>query len=218
MSSETYQTAAYVDGSRSQLASVRLDDKAAPCLICGIKMPAGITARSIRGFPVHEVCVRGWGERRSVPTPRHSPPVVETAPQIIGSIAGLALPFGQVCSVAAQGRRPERSERFAHTAFDASIARGGQTVQMHHSRVPIPGTVEMYTDNYLRFRLRVHDTPLGREAIAKVRNGTFCGASIAFKPIDERWGQYVCDVVEAELVEISLTDRPAWYGTQVWLE
>ena len=124
-----------------------------------------------------------------------------------------ALPLGRACNLGAEG-----TERFAIDAFEDSIARGGQTIQRHHDGVPIPGDVELFIDNRrLLFRLRVHDTPLGRSAISQVRNGTLTGASVKFRQVRGSGGR-INEIAEADLREISLTDRPAWFGTAVWLE
>ena len=153
-------------------------------------------------LPIHDTCLRPQQSSRvkslpATPAPRVSAPVV---PRLIGSIAGVALPLGEVCLVAANDG--ECSERFAINAFQSSIARGGTTIQLNHATVPISGEVQLFIDaSRLLFRLRVFDTPLGRDAIAKVNGGALRGASIGFIPIRERRDGLVREIAEADLRE-----------------
>jgi HK97 family phage prohead protease len=140
---------------------------------------------------------------------------------VIGTIAGLALPFGVPCYVPPNDSPlSNRQEMFKHTAFDASIQRGGQELRIDHTE-RVPGQLALSADNHLRFRFRIFDTAVGRTLLKSVEDGEITGASISFREIRARFNAMKVEVVEeAELVEISLCRRgiPTWFDTRVWIE
>jgi HK97 family phage prohead protease len=186
------------------------------CAGCGLAIAAHCTPTVRADSAFHPSCAkRTAAAARSSAAP-------SSDPRTIGAICGVALPFGVQCFIP-QGEQGDRYERFAPTCFDRSIAAGGQTVQIDHTGVPVPGRLTLYTGADLRFRLHVSDTPFGRATWDRATRGEFSGCSIRFRatPGGERWTDgHVIEVREAELIEVSLCagGRPTWYGTHVWIE
>lgn len=183
------------------------------CAHCRQPIAPAVTPTVIRDSAFHPSCARRQDvQQRSAPA---------ATPQTIGAICGIALPFNQQCLVPLGDGRT-RSERFLPDAFDASIARGGQTIQIGHSDIPVPGRLQLFTGTDLRFRLRVSDSLFGRATLERAKREEFRGASIRFKALKENWNdRHVTVVEQADLIEISLStlsQRPAWYGTKVWVE
>ena len=183
------------------------------CAACEQKIAAGLTPTVIGSQAFHPSCgARARAAARPATTTRAA-----DAPSIIGTICGVALPFNERCFIS-----NERGvERFAPTAFDVSIARGGQSIQIDHDNAPIPGDLTLFAGPDLRFRLKVHDTPRGRHALDLVDRGLIRGVSVRFKPLRERAAERnVVQVDVADLREISLChcNRPAWFATQAWRE
>jgi phage head maturation protease len=142
---------------------------------------------------------------------------------VIGTVAGIALPFGVPCSIehrTADGDVFSRSEQFKHDAFAESIERGGQVLKIDHAAT-VPGVLTLFEGPDLRFRFRIHDSVVGLRLLDHVRRGEARGASIAFRARRMHYGFAHVEVVEAaELNEVSicLAAKPAWYGTAAWEE
>lgn len=191
----------------------------AMCGGCRQPIKPGVTMVHVRGEVFHRSCARKMAH--------FDPSSVTSAPsstRVIGTLAGVALPFGQQCFISQpKPNDPHgcRSERFAPECFDRSIARGGQYVKIDHEGLAIPGTLTLYTDTKLSFRFRVFDTSAGRDALDDARAGRYRGVSIRFdEPREQYVNRHVIEVREAALIEISLCKdcRPAWYSTAVWEE
>jgi len=181
------------------------------CAMCQLRIHPDVPLQSRGGKAFHPSCARKHDAQEAQTR------TTVTAPQTIGKLAGIALPsFSEQCYIV----KAQASERFAATAFDASIARGGQVLQLDHG-VTIPGRLRVHSDNALRFAFDIYDSPIGRQVLGHAQRHELHGVSIAFRPTRERSGAYSeNEILEATLVEISLCRdaQPSWFGTKVWLE
>jgi HK97 family phage prohead protease len=213
-----YEVAAYP--SRQVLPEFVRDWRAnrATCRRCGqrILSVSRLVTRGDECF--HADCAKRHDQQQQ----RQAAP--STAQTAIGTVVGIALPFGVPCSIehrTADGDVFSRSEQFAHGAFTESIERGGQALKIDHCTA-VPGRLTLFGEGPdLRFRFRVHDSMVGRRLLDHVRRDEARGASIAFRARRIHYGFAHVEVVdEAELTEISvcIDGKPAWYSTSVWEE
>jgi HK97 family phage prohead protease len=163
----------------------------------------------------HPSCARRALQRQTA-----RPTATTAADRVVGVLVGAAVPFG-INGAVPDAQTGTRYERIAPGAFRASIARGGQFVDVDHDGVAIPGRLTFVEEHQLSFRLQVFDTARGRWALERARRGEFRGASVAFRNARERYGEYtVIQVESADLRSIALCHRgwPAWHSTSVRVE
>jgi HK97 family phage prohead protease len=218
-----YETAALAPGLSREIPPEALEwrKSRAGCSLCKQRIQSVSRLHTREGKAFHWNCVQTYDRRQAVAT---SASVGQSAaPQVIGTLCGVAVPFGVPCFIPPNGSRlSNRSERFDHRAFDGSIAAGGQVVKIDHAGAAIPGRLQFFASNDLRFRFKIFDSPAGRDLLEHAQRGRIAGVSIAFSPIREHFDaeRQVEIVDEATLTEISMcvSGGPSWYGTSVWLE
>ena len=108
-------------------------------------------------------------------------------------------------------------------AVDRSM--GGDVVALYnHDAAQLlgrtPKTLQLRKDDRgLAFSLEPAPTQAGREALELVRRGDLTGASFGFKTVKDVWstdgGVSIRELLDIELVEISLTAFPAYRQTDV---
>lgn len=112
-------------------------------------------------------------------------------------------------------------ETFAPYAFKNSLGKGTDTRCLFEHDVTnllgrtTSGTLQLGEDETgLRFALTPPDTQLGRDVLTLVERGDISGMSFAFRTIKDHWeiGEkpYLRTVIEAELLEITITSLPAY--------
>lgn len=117
-------------------------------------------------------------------------------------------------------------EQFAPDAFKASLQSGHDVRALYeHDHTNLlgrttSGTLQLSEDaTGLRFELTPPDTQLGRDVLALVERGDIDGMSFGFRTIKDHWdiGQkpYIRTVIEAELLEITVTSIPAYSDSGV---
>jgi phage head maturation protease len=118
-----------------------------------------------------------------------------------------------------------KRELFRRYAFDVSIRRGDQYVEIDHDKIPVRGRLTFApTPDALHFVFRVFDSPRGRHVLRTALAGEYRGVSIRFRATEKGEETHrlapsvVYDTIEAaELDAISFChrQRPAWAGTYV---
>jgi uncharacterized protein len=122
------------------------------------------------------------------------------------------------------------SEVIRRGAFASSLeTRANVRALWHHQSDALlgttrGGTLKLQEDNYgLRFELALPDTTHGRDLAVLVERGDVSGCSFGFRVADggERWeergGQFVRELLNVDLHEITLTHDPAYQDTSVAL-
>ena len=155
----------------------------------------------------------------AAPAARNVCAVAHAAPQVIGTIAGVAAPI----ATTGWHRGPGGGfhELYERGCFAESIRAGGQRLDVAHGDLKISGVFQFFQELYdLRFRFSVHDSQVGRQVLDRVRKGELGQCSIRFRPVRKALDPsgYVTRVQEAELLEVSLVQRGSWRGTRAWVE
>lgn len=120
------------------------------------------------------------------------------------------------------------SEVIRHGAFAKSLATGSNIRALyHHDGTALLGTtrgrtLQLREDAHgLAFELELPDTTHGRDLAILVDRGDVAGCSFGFKVRDggDRWeqrgAQLVRELLDVDLVEITLTSDPAYQDTTV---
>jgi phage head maturation protease len=186
------------------------------CASCGQSIARHLEPQRIGHSLYHSSCARRVRQRQTA-----RPNATTAADRVVGVLLGAAVPFAVDCAVPDARGGGMRYERIAHGAFRASIAAGGQFLDVDHDGVAIPGRLTFVEEHQLSFRLQVFDTARGRWALERARRGEFRGVSVAWRDALERYGDYSVILVEAaNLRSLTLCHRvwPAWHSTGVWVE
>jgi hypothetical protein len=220
--SDHYEVAAaFPRGSRVlHIPQPALDwrENRARCARCGDKIYSFSRMVTRGGECFHDMPCARLHDRRQARQATSSP-----AQTVIGTVAGVALPFGVPCSIehrTADGDVFSRSEQFKHDAFAESIQRGAQALKIDHAAT-VPGVLTLFEGPDLRFRFRMHNSVVGLRLLDHVRRGEARGASIAFRTRRSHYGfgnVEVIDVAELNEVSVCVDGKPAWYSTRVWEE
>lgn len=135
------------------------------------------------------------------------------------TISGIAIPYGSKTDLG------YFRERIRAGAFRASLDGGDQLALYNHDmgrllgRV-LSGTLVLEdTAEGLRFSLDVPNTSDGNDVMELVRRGDLKGMSFGFYVVDEEWSPDYKEreIIEAELLEVSVVSRPAYTDTSVAL-
>lgn len=193
----------------------------ATCYECGQRIHYPRVTVASRGIHIfHESCA----QRHDSKARRES---VATTPKIIGHLYGAALTFNRQgdrggWGVVNRDGTPEH-EAFEATAFDESIAAGGQILCLRHDRTKsLTGSFSRLLNDggQLRFRFSLQHGALERSVLQRIQAGAIKGCSIAFLPGERRYRDRILVHSRARLLEISLCDgsRPQWHSTWVRAE
>jgi HK97 family phage prohead protease len=135
------------------------------------------------------------------------------APAVVGrTIVGYAIKWGESSSDLGGF-----VETFRRGAFVQSLRTGDQLALWNHDvshplgRVSA-GTLKLFEDSIgLGYSIDIPNTTTGRDAMESVRRGDVKGASVRFRKPQDTWtDRQTREIIEAELVEISLTAMPAY--------
>lgn len=82
------------------------------------------------------------------------------------------------------------------------------------------GTLALSVDEKgLRAKIDPPDTQAGRDVLASIKRGDLDGMSFAFRTIKDQWrteeGEQIRELVDVELLDVSVVAYPAYQGTQV---
>jgi hypothetical protein len=135
------------------------------------------------------------------------------------TISGIAVPY-EVRSDMVPDPRGEVFKRGAFKRNVANMVASGKLPKLflgHDHRQAVGRLTALDdTDEGLLFEARLAGTPSGEAAAVEVREGTLDSVSVGFVAVRERRGaQGVREVVEARMVELSLTPLPAYEGAGV---
>jgi hypothetical protein len=139
-----------------------------------------------------------------------------------GKLVGYAAKFAPVLSHDLGGFR----EEIQQGAFARSIADGDVRAFWNHdvNRLPLgrtkSGTLHLEEDEIgLRFSLDLPDTQDARDLRQSVARGDVDGMSFGFRTIQDEWADHgqIHTLIEADLVEISPVNFPAFPATEVAL-
>jgi HK97 family phage prohead protease len=133
-----------------------------------------------------------------------------------GTLTGICVPFGEVSYLTEH----TGGERFVPGAFARTIvARSGKVrlKSLHSDAMPVGLASELReTDEGLHGTFRLYDTPEGRAARERARDGVYGGLSIEFRALAEhKADDGVMEVTEAALHAVALELDPAYAGAKV---
>jgi hypothetical protein len=114
------------------------------------------------------------------------------------------------------------------SAFAKSLATGSNVRALYHHQgdallgATKSGTLELREDSHgLAFKLDLPETSHGKDLAILVQRGDVSGCSFGFRvaPGGDRWeernGQMVRELIEVELLEVTLTADPAYQDTSI---
>lgn len=127
----------------------------------------------------------------------------------------------RVCRYGETSRRLDRPERFCPGAFTKSVTTRGDRIAFTSQHTDGTGVIKpgsnvarpVHWDTTsdpaeLQVKLRFFDNPEGWEAFVRARDGELDGASVGFRPVQERTGaDGAREVVEAALHHVALLSR-----------
>lgn len=135
------------------------------------------------------------------------------------TITGIAAPYGVTSTLVAN----PGGEVFMRGAFKRSVANmlsAGRLPKLFigHKHDVAVGSVTALEDQdeALHFSARLAATPAGEAALTEIREGTLDAMSVGFLAVRERRGaRGLREVLEARLLELSLSPMPAYEGTGI---
>lgn len=126
----------------------------------------------------------------------------------------------RVCQYGETSHRTDRPERFVSGAFTKSVSARGDRIAFTTRHTDGTGKIAPGTNvgrpvawdtsdpGELRATLKFFDNPEGWEAFYRARDGELDGASVGFRPVQERSGSDGArEVVEAALHHVALLSR-----------
>lgn len=141
-----------------------------------------------------------------------------------GRLAGYAAVFGS------EAELPGFREIIRPGAFARTLAAGGNIRALYHHAdqqllaTTKAGTLQLREDaRGLAFDLALPDTSYGRDLAVLVERGDVSGCSFGFRVADggDRWeeraGQWTRELIDVDLLEITVTADPAYQDTTVAL-
>ncbi|MGA0583250.1 MAG: HK97 family phage prohead protease [Castellaniella sp.] len=142
-----------------------------------------------------------------------------------GRLAGYAAVFGS------EAELPGFREIIRPGAFARTLAAGGNIRALYHHAdqqllaTTKAGTLQLREDAHgLAFDLALPDTSYGRDLAVLVERGDVSGCSFGFRVADggDRWaerseGQWLRELIDVDLLEITVTADPAYVDTTVAL-
>lgn len=136
------------------------------------------------------------------------------------TITGIAAPYGVVSNLVPN----PGGEVFMRGAFKRSVANliaSGRLPKLFvgHKHDTAVGSVTGLedTDDGLLFTARLAGTPAGEAALLEAREGTLDAISVGFLAVRERMAKGVREVIEARLLELSMTPMPSYERTALAL-
>jgi HK97 family phage prohead protease len=109
-------------------------------------------------------------------------------------------------------------EHFALEAFD-HVVPATVTMLVKHGGSALRGSFERLGVDAmaLRFRFRLLDGPRERDVLDQIQSGVLdsCSVGYTYNQEDVRYRGRTTVYTRVDLREISLVNRPAWYGTSI---
>lgn len=126
--------------------------------------------------------------------------------------------------------RPGGKERSEYTevvrpgTFTEALRGQGEVIaNVDHDRLRTfarrsDGTLIMQEDPHGLFcSAWIPEDPVGESIITGIGDGTLTGCSFKFQPTKERWAGDTCELLSVELIDVCVTGRPAYPGTDIKL-